>query len=255
MTSQRFIFIGDVHGCKEELQELLSKVEFKQGEDDLIFVGDLVDRGPESPGVVKMARQLGARSSFGNHEDKHARWRVWEDKIRSGNASKNPMRRFDDDRLAEHNALDDDDIAYINAMPKLIRPNPNWIVVHAGFESTGVPPDEQSRSTICRVRNVDANGRMATNNKNPLIDVAGSVPWAVQWKGPENVVYGHAVHSLEYPRIDHHDGYICYGIDTGCVFGGHLTALVVASEKLPDVVQVKAKREYSPWRNRGNENE
>ncbi|HEX8909086.1 MAG TPA: metallophosphoesterase, partial [Anaeromyxobacteraceae bacterium] len=60
--SVRTIVVGDVHGCLEELDELLRLVELRPGFDRLVFVGDLLDRGPDSLGVVRRARELRARS-------------------------------------------------------------------------------------------------------------------------------------------------------------------------------------------------
>lgn len=252
MKYERFIVVGDVHGCLEELDELLLKVEFRAGDKDcLVFAGDLVDRGPDPVGCVRRARELGAGCVMGNHEEKHIRWRNWETKLAKGEAKKNPMRRFDEARMIEHNNLNEDDMNYLRAMPKTIGlGHQPWLVVHAGFECNGVPHTEQSRDSVCRVRNVGPDGRMASNHKDPLVDVPGSVPWATRWQGPENVIYGHAVHSRTEPRVDAHSGYACYGIDTGCVFGGRLTALVLPDGKPPEFVQVQAKREYHPWGNR-----
>jgi bis(5'-nucleosyl)-tetraphosphatase (symmetrical) len=256
---ERFIVIGDVHGCLDELKELLKVVEYRRNDKDcLVFAGDLVDRGPDPVGVVRLARELGASCAMGNHEEKHIRWRTWENRIKAGEAKKNPMRRFDEQRMREHEALSEDDMNYLMAMPKTVtlgHEQPSWLVVHAGFECNGVRYDHQSRDTVCRVRNVDETGKMASNPKNPLIDVPGSVPWAERWYGPENVIYGHAVHSREAPKVDLHDGYGCYGIDTGCVFGGRLTALVLVDRSAPTFAQVQAKREYYPWsrNNAGND--
>lgn len=252
MTYDRYIVVGDVHGCLDELDELLKLVQLDTGKDCLVFAGDLVDRGPDPVGCVRRARELGASCVMGNHEEKHIRWRSWEDRIRNGEAKKNPMRRFDEQRMQEHMALTDDDMNYLRAMPKTVslgHQKPGWLVVHAGFECNDVPYWEQSRDTVCRVRDVDALGKMASNNKDPLQSVPGSVPWGTMWQGPENVVYGHAVHSRTDPRVDQHDGYACYGIDTGCVFGGRLTAMLVTSGH-PEFVQVQAKREYHPWGHR-----
>lgn len=67
----RLIIVGDVHGQKKALQDLLAKLEFdnKKG-DALVFTGDLVNKGPDSAGVVQLAMELGAFSVRGNHEDR-----------------------------------------------------------------------------------------------------------------------------------------------------------------------------------------
>ena len=76
-------------------------------------------------------------------------------------------------------------------------------------------------------------------------------PGKTSGRGPENVVYGHIVHSRRNPRIDtretSHGVVRCYGIDTGCVFGGRLTAIVFDDEEMraePTFVQVEAERAY-----------
>ena len=77
---------------------------------------------------------------------------------------------------------------------------------------------------------------------------AGCNFWMESWDGPQGVVYGHVVHTLDVPRVDIRPGGVrawCYGIDTGGVHGGRLTALVLKDETAaPDIVQVAAHREY-----------
>jgi hypothetical protein len=71
-----------------------------------------------------------------------------------------------------------------------------------------------------------------------------AVPWYTRWAGPESVVYGHDVPDLKEPRITGTGKAVCFGIDTGCVFGGHLTALVLDEDGLGTFVQVPARRTY-----------
>ena len=74
----RYIIIGDVHGCPVELQALIRRVE-PQSDDTFVFVGDLVDKGPDSPAAVRWIRHFAERYRVilieGNHEEKHRRWR------------------------------------------------------------------------------------------------------------------------------------------------------------------------------------
>jgi hypothetical protein len=76
------------------------------------------------------------------------------------------------------------------------------------------------------------------------------------YDGKHNVVYGHAVHSLDQPRMDlSAAGFECWGIDTGCPFGGHLTALILDSSdplRRP-ISQVKASKAYDEWYNRNGD--
>ena len=64
----RRIFIGDIQGCREELEELLEKVRFDPAGDELHPVGDLVNRGPDSLGTLRLLRSLGAGGVLGNHD-------------------------------------------------------------------------------------------------------------------------------------------------------------------------------------------
>jgi Calcineurin-like phosphoesterase len=68
--SSRLVIVGDVHGMKESLEELLDKVKFDKKHDHLILAGDMVSKGPDSPGVVDLAMKLGATGIRGNHEDR-----------------------------------------------------------------------------------------------------------------------------------------------------------------------------------------
>lgn len=69
--ARRLIIVGDVHGQKKALEDLLAKLDFKKEMGDhLVFTGDLVNKGPDSAGVVALAMKLGAHSVRGNHEDR-----------------------------------------------------------------------------------------------------------------------------------------------------------------------------------------
>lgn len=89
--SNRAIVIGDVHGCIDELDELLRTLQYKPGEDLVYFTGDLIDRGPSPVGVVRRAREIGAFSVMGNHEEKLVCWFKHE-KVRKESGKKNPMQ-------------------------------------------------------------------------------------------------------------------------------------------------------------------
>ena len=71
----RTLVIGDVHGCLDELRALLVRCSFDGASDRLVLLGDLLDRGPDPVGCVQFARELGAESVVGNHEETHLRFR------------------------------------------------------------------------------------------------------------------------------------------------------------------------------------
>ena len=60
--------VGDIQGCAPELEDLLAAIRFDPGTDELVCVGDLVNRGPDSVGVLRLLDEIGARSVLGNHE-------------------------------------------------------------------------------------------------------------------------------------------------------------------------------------------
>lgn len=242
----RTLVIGDVHGCLDELRSLLAAASFRKGEDELVFVGDLMDRGPEPAGCVKFARELGAKAVESNHDEKFPRFFKHEAN-RLATGKKNPMR-LSAEREAQGRLLSEDDIAWLKSLPRILHIAPNMVVVHAGLEPA-FKAAEQSDAVV-RVRYVNDAGEMVGYSEGSLDQPAGTVCWAERWKGPESVIYGHAVHSLESPRVDRFEGGACYGIDTGCVFGGRLTAAIVVPGREVEFVQVPAVREYMPMKHR-----
>lgn len=242
MTGSRVIVVGDVHGCLEELDELVGELAPGPG-DRLVFLGDLLDRGPDPIGVLRRVRALGAECLLGNHEEKHLRYARHEAKVRAIAGYANPMRPFTGELLAQHRALTQDDLAWMERLPVVLRLAPGWLAVHGGLEP-GRPLDRQKTPLVLRLRHVNASGRFVGGD-DPTVAPPGSRPWASAWRGPDSVVYGHQVHDLKVPRRDRDrgSGAECWGIDTGCCFGGHLTALVLPERR---VVQVQARRAYQP---------
>jgi len=241
---RRTIVVGDVHGCVDELRELLERVRFRRAEDRLVLLGDLMDRGPSPVECVRLARELDAECLLGNHEEKHLRWRRHVERAAAEPGYRNPMPSMGELREAENARLSPDEIAWLRARPVCVDLGEDWLAVHAGFEP-GRPLGEQKENRVIRIRWVDDRGLfMPLKGPMSLDQPPGSRYWAELWEGPLSVVYGHAVHSLEAPRIDRRSsGVTCMGIDTGCCYGGRLTALVLPSL---EVVQVQARRQYVP---------
>lgn len=240
----RTIIVGDVHGCIEEFQSLLTLVSFERGKDRLIQVGDLMDRGPDPAGCVRFAREVGAEVIKGNHEDKHVRWRKHE--LTRG-AKKNPVQSMNELRCAQNMQLSDEEILWLSECPLTIQVNPSLIVVHAGMEPA-YAANRQS-DVVFRIRYVDDGTRGKLDkfvgfSDGSLTQPANTVFWSLRWRGPESVVYGHATHTLDAPRVDAFDGGSCYGIDTGCVYGGRLTAMVIVDGQAPEFAQVQAREVY-----------
>lgn len=241
MSAQRTIVVSDVHGCLEELDELLRVVALRHGEDRLVFVGDLIDRGPDSVGVVRRARELKAECVQGNHEEKYLRFRMREREVREGRREENKMI-FPGEKRAVFAQLGEDDWAYMEAMPLTLDLGEGVTVVHGGFEP-GLSLAQQRPDKVVRLVYVKDDGTMAKHTDDFRRRPDGSRRWAEVWKD-FSVVYGHAVFSLTDVTIDRHEEVTHWGIDTGCYAGGRLTAWVREAGQAPTLVQVQAKRCY-----------
>lgn len=218
----RTFVIGDVHGCRAELDALLDRFGWTP-QDRVALVGDVVSKGPDSRGVVRRARDIGALAVRGNHDEVCLRWRT---------AQKNgePPPRLGRNHLAACEALDEDDWAWLEALPYYRRlADVNAIVVHAGL-IPGLPLEAQEPRIMTNMRSLRQDG-------SPSSRIEEGVPWASRWPGPEEVVFGHdAVRGLQ--RWPH-----ATGIDTGCVYGGRLTGYVLPDRAL---ISVPAERVWSP---------
>jgi bis(5'-nucleosyl)-tetraphosphatase (symmetrical) len=228
---QRKIFCGDIHGCIDEFNELLRKLKYDPQVDRLILLGDLIDRGPDSVAVVTKAREMKLECLMGNHEHKFVKW------FRSQGTRVDVY-----DRKDYYGQLSDQDITYIHDMPTYIELD-NVIAVHAGLKP-GISLSNQTKDDLMYLRYTDADRKFVSLKKINKLgkEQTGAIFWTQFWQGPKSVVYGHNVHSYDDPLIEEvAPGVTCYGIDTGCCFGGRLTALIWETK---EIVQVQAKRAY-----------
>lgn len=228
MANKRNIIIGDIHGCTEEFDEMLKTLSYNHESDRLILLGDLIDRGPDSVGMVRKAREMNLECVMGNHEAKFLKWSRSNKKIY--------------DKAAFYTDFVNDDIDYIAKMPSYLKLN-NTIAVHAGLK-LGISISGQKKDDLLHIRYTDINGNfislkeVLTHGKEKM----GAYFWTEFWKGPESIVYGHNVTSFTDPLIDIISPTVtCFGLDTGCCFGGRLTALIL---KTNEIVQVQAKQVY-----------
>lgn len=245
---RRTIVIGDVHGCLYELGLLLNKIDYNTIEDRLVFAGDLLDRGPKPIETLDFVMQIPAECVLGNHEEKHIRAAAHAKRERETGV-KSPMQAFHPSRQAEHDALDSDMLQWLEKLPPFINLNDMWTVVHAGF----LPEPAmhvQDPKKVCRIRYLDkVSSKMLTLGDMEAPPTTGAIFWTEAWKGPRSIVYGHNVDNLESVRCDEPvPGVYCYGIDTGCVFGGRLTAFILCPDGTHIFESVPAKQAYAKWR-------
>lgn len=251
---KQIVVVGDIHGCLEEFEELLKTLQYNKEKMRLILLGDLLDRGPDPVGCIRKARELGVECIQGNHEEKHLRWHKHELKSKL-TGKDNPMRPLAPEALLANQSLSDEDWKWLESLPVKIHLDHYWWALHGGCEPR-FTLDKQDPKQIIRVRYVDENGKAKPLNPDKS-QPEGTSYWTEKWNGPESIIYGHCVHNLEKPRIDFRPSSLiekpfCIGIDTGCCFGGHLTAAVfntpefihVTGTKDIEMVQVKAKKKY-----------
>lgn len=234
-----FDLIGDVHGCRDELVALLEKLGYRvDGTREApqveapagrkaVFVGDLVDRGPDSPGVLRLVMHMvGAGTALcvpGNHDVKLQRKLGGRD-VRLTHGLAETMAQLESesddfkrevatfiDKLISHYVLDDGKL----------------VVAHAGLKQ-----ELQGRASA-RVREFALYGE--TTGETDEFGLLVRYDWANDYRGPAMVVYGHT----PVPEAEWVNRTIC--IDTGCVFGGRLTALRYPEKEL---VAVPAARVY-----------
>jgi serine/threonine protein phosphatase 1 len=208
---QRTIVIGDLHGCYDEAVALLRKVAAGPS-DRVIFVGDLVDRGPKPRECVELAMQH--ECVLGNHEEKHLQ------------QHKSDSAKLSPDHARTRGALEDRHYEYFSKLPLMIRlPEVGAAIVHAGAYP-GVPLDAQDPYHLLHVQCIKPPARKSYwPSKAP----ADHVFWTRLWAGPERLIFGHSVVSA--PLVTER----AVGIDTGAVYGRGLTALVLPQWELVTV--------------------
>ncbi len=204
----RTFLVGDVHGCHDELARLVDAANLSAA-DRLVLVGDLVARGPESGKVVELARQRGALRVRGNHEAHLLNWRHRRNGGQPGAAS---PKRLGAAHQKAADQLSEADWDYLEDAPVTLElPEHGVRVVHAGMDPR-LPWSEQSADVLVTIRHVkSADG------------AAEAVPWGTLYQGPPHVVFGHDARA----GLQIHAW--CTGLDTGCVYGGMLTGMMLES--------------------------
>ncbi|MFF9195847.1 polynucleotide kinase-phosphatase [Streptomyces sp. NPDC014779] len=220
-----FDIIGDVHGCRSELETLLAKLGYVDGHHPegrtAVFVGDLVDRGPDSPGVLRRVMGMVAAGDAlcvpGNHENKLGRWLRGRAVQRTHGLAETieQLEREPAEFRAEVAAFIDGLVShYVLDEGKLV-------VCHAGL------PEKYHGRTSGRVRSHALYGD--TTGETDEFGLPVRYPWAEEYRGRATVVYGHT----PVPNTSWINNTLC--LDTGAVFGGRMTALRWPERELVDV--------------------
>lgn len=255
---KRLVFIGDIHGCKEELEEVLAKVRFDPVMDHLVSLGDIVAKGPDSLGVIDLLRGYGASCVRGNHDDDLI-LAAQSLRTRSDKDSSDTTDVGEVHEMAK--SLNADQLKYLESCPIILRIGElkafkgEAIAVHAGLVP-GLALESQNPTSAMNMRIIDLKTHVPSEKHKSK----GSTSWHKLWNkyqrllsahgklgkssgngGRESekrttIIYGHnAREGLQIHKYTK-------GIDTGCVRGEKLTALVVSENGKQEIVQVKSRQ-------------
>ncbi|KAF3765126.1 hypothetical protein M406DRAFT_42625 [Cryphonectria parasitica EP155] len=254
-TARRLVIIGDVHGQTKALEDLLEKVQFNNTKGDhLIFTGDLINKGPDSAGVVAMAMRLGAHSVRGNHEDRvllaHAAMNkkspaTAADALTAHQVAEAALSKGDQRDRETARSLSDEQIRWLAERPLILHIGPiprggggggngqpptfeNMVVVHAGLVPN-VSLEAQDPWAVMNMRTITLLKRRNKDEKKKEKKKAGKNKKGEESEPITTVVYGHDAKSgLQVPKEfgKGKRGYT-FGLDSGCVYGKSLTALVI----------------------------
>jgi predicted phosphodiesterase/translation initiation factor 1 (eIF-1/SUI1) len=259
---KRLLFVGDIHGCKKELEALLKKAKFNPVHDHLVAAGDVVTKGPDSPGVVDLLRKYGASCVRGNHDDEilAIAHRLRSKEAESSDDAVEAGRLDAVHKLAK--SLGDKHLEYLQSCPIILRIGElkafsgEAVVVHAGLVP-GQSLESQDPFAAMNMRIIDTSTNIPSENHN----AKGSTDWYKLWNKnprlsptydqlarsetesrrsakPVTVIYGH--NARKGLQLHKHTK----GLDTACARGGKLTALVVDGDGKQEVIQVKSKQHH-----------
>ena len=235
-----FDVIGDIHGCRSELEALLEKLGYRIERDEAgravdahhpsrqaVFVGDLVDRGPDSPGVLRLVMGMvtagHALCVSGNHEAKLER-ALRGRKVNHQHGLAETLAQLD----TEPDEFRAEVARFVSGLvAHYVLDEGRLVVAHAGLK------EEYHGRASGRVRSFALYGD--TTGESDEYGLPVRYPWADDYRGKAMVLYGHT----PTPEVAWVNNTMC--LDTGCVFGGALTVLRYPER---EVVSVPAEREY-----------
>jgi hypothetical protein len=209
----RTIVVGDIHGCYDELMQLLDKVGFARS-DRLVSVGDLITKGPKSREVLDLFMSDKRFSSvIGNHDlALRRRWNGEHIKLKAAQKETHKQLKHEKDVYTP----------FLNALPFTIDLGTH-LVVHAGLRPN-VELDSQTTGDLTRLRTL-----------GPKRESKEGTPWYQEYHGEKTVLFGH------WPAAEPRRGPKAIGLDTGCVYGYKLTAYIIETDQF---VSVPAARAY-----------
>jgi protein phosphatase len=231
-----FDIIGDVHGCFDELVALLSELGYRVDGTEVgapegrkaVFLGDLVDRGPNTPAVVRLVMGMVEKGDAfcvpGNHDVKLVR-KLWGKNVQLTHGLQETMDQLDGETAEFKEEIQ----KFLHGLVShYVLDGGKLVVAHAGLK------EELQGRASGKVREFCLYGE--TTGETDEFGLPVRYPWAEEYRGNATVVYGHT----PVPEPDWLNRTV--NIDTGCVFGGKLTALRYPEKEL---VSVPAREVYA----------
>jgi diadenosine tetraphosphatase ApaH/serine/threonine PP2A family protein phosphatase len=210
----RTIVVGDIHGCFDELTDLLELIKLKN-DDRLIAVGDLVTKGPKNREVLDLFMTDARFASVCGNHDRIIRQKLRGEPVRLNKDQRTVLKQLGPDRERYSE--------FLRTLPFTIDLG-SHLVVHAGVRP-GVEFDKQMASDMTEIRTMGADPGKRRG-----------VPWYVVYRGPQTILFGHW--PAKQPRRAVH----AIGLDTGCVYGNYLTAFIVETGEF---IRTPARQKYA----------
>ena len=221
------IVYGDIHGCYYNFTSLRKKINPKKNDIE-VCVGDIITKGEDSIKVLKYLQKSNIKSVLGNHEDKLVRYLEHEN-----NEKKNPIVLDNDEKKIIEN-LDSKDIEYLKNMPLFLQFK-DITILHGGIQNHQNLNNltKKEKSKLLRMRYLDSEDNFITYGK----ENKDSIFWADVYDGSHGfIVYGHQW----FKEVK--QSAFALGIDTGCVYGNRLSAVVFDNYNIENfkIISVKA---------------
>ena len=231
------VFIGDIQGCFEELRRLLEKIDFSPSRMELCCVGDLVNRGPQSLEVLRFLKKVDATAVLGNH-DLHLLDRYFGDgKKKKRDTLESILKAKDVDDLMDWLRLrpllvEWDDLIMVHAaLPKKVPSEKRLSQLEEKIANGKVPWKDSLLKFLVTARLLDSHLEMAKG----YVETDELKAWDKFLSVDKRVVCGHWATRGLYQTKD------VISLDTGCVWGGELTAWI---EETNEFVSVDALQSY-----------
>ena len=216
------VIYGDLHGCLDEFKALRTKVN-PSNNDKEIVIGDILDKGPFSNELLTYIQKNNISSILGNHEYKYLRYKKHQDSFLE-TGKKIPMQ-LEPEEIEIFNTLTAKDFEYLDTLPFFIKID-NLTLVHAGLTNK-IDLDTSNIKDLKKtlwIRTLDNNEKTLSLSD----DYPAAKYWSQYYDGKQGiVVYGHQ--PFNEVKVDTYS----FGIDTGCVYGNKLTALIIYNTKNP----------------------